>query len=270
MTDLNPSEKSRAAGSAPRDPVRKAFDLLGKLVDLEEDSFTVRSLAQRFSMSASTMHRTLNALCNAGILRQNPSSLHYEFGAELHRISRRTLARFTLPELAMEHLRFLADQAGETALLGVYDDTEHRMMFAAAVEGGAALRYVVPLNSWVPIDRGASGLAIFAYLDEQTQQEILKSDQAGSRPLPTQDLQEQLALIRRQGYAITHGGRIAGATGLAAPVFAADGRVVADLNVTVPQLRFTPEIESRIAPLLLERADLLTRTLGGKPPDRRG
>ncbi|AQA23466.1 bacterial transcriptional regulator family protein [Rhodococcus sp. MTM3W5.2] len=47
--------------------------------------------------------------------------------------------------------------------------------------------------------------------------------------------------IRKAGYAVTHGERELGASAVAAPILAADGRVLAALSIGGPTSRFTAD-----------------------------
>jgi IclR family transcriptional regulator, acetate operon repressor len=261
------SEKARDTEvPASRDPVAKAFWMLAHLVDSGQKRWSVRALATTLGMPVSTVHRTLSALAGAGIIRQDPATASYEFGSELHRLARRVVSAFPVVEIANGHLHRLAEATGETALLALYDPGRARMMFVSQAEGTHPLRYSVPVNSWLPMHRGASGLAILSYLDDESREEALAVGQ-GVDEIDAQVLEQTMATIRERGYAVSHGERISGATGVAAPVFDAGGRVIGDVLITIPQMRFQPEHETRLAGLVIACAARITDALGG-PADR--
>jgi IclR family acetate operon transcriptional repressor len=128
-------------------------------------------------------------------------------------------------------LRRLVDACGESALLGVYDEARHEMLYAAAVEASHAARNAIRMNEWLPVRAGASGLAILAFLDETERRSVITH--AGL----TQQLDGELATVRRLGFAYTRCQWVAGAVGLAAPIFDRHGKVVGDVCVTIPQGR---------------------------------
>jgi IclR family acetate operon transcriptional repressor len=144
------------------------------------------------------------------------------------------------------------------------------MMFVEIVESAHPLRYELQLNRWLPVHAGATGLAIMAFLPEEERRTIVarsRLDPVTERTI--QDpvfLQRELERIRHRGYACTHGQRIPGAVGLAAPVWGPDGRVVGDVALTVPDYRFEPNSERRLGELLIRHAAQLTTALGGQRP----
>jgi DNA-binding IclR family transcriptional regulator len=78
-----------------------------------------------------------------------------------------------------------------------------------------------------------------------------------------------MARVRERGYALTHGQRIQGAVGLAVPIFSSRGAVIGDVCLTIPEQRYDPGGESRLATELLECATRITADLGGHSPPRR-
>lgn len=252
-----------------RNPVAKALSLLNHMVDSEETTWTARSLAAELGAPVSSVHRTLVALMRAGVLVQDAETAVYEFSVEFHRIARRVITRFPFPELAREHLAEVAHVTGETTLLGLLDGHNDRMSFVSQVEGGHPLRYVIPLNKWVSLATGASGLAILAFLDRDRREAVIDDHLASGAESTRAELEDEIELIRARGYAISHGKRISGATGIAAPVFGADGEVIGDLVISMPYVRFMDGKEAEFAAITLERADALTSLLGGTPRPRR-
>lgn len=51
-------------------------------------------------------------------------------------------------------------------------------------------------------------------------------------------LLKQFDEIRESGYAVIHSALLEGASGIAAPIFGADGAVVAGINIVAPAVRF--------------------------------
>jgi DNA-binding IclR family transcriptional regulator len=117
---------------------------------------------------------------------------------------------------------------------------------------------------------GATGLCMLAWLGPQELEDVLARGELspvdGNSPPDGAVLAGRLARIRARGYAITFGEQTTGAVGMAAPVFGARGRIVADLCITLPQVRFGAGDEPRFAHLLKERAAQLSRVFGSLTP----
>ncbi|WP_166354127.1 IclR family transcriptional regulator [Phytoactinopolyspora limicola] len=260
----------RTPAPRPRDPLARAFQILSIMVESDDESFGVRQLASRLSVSASTAHRLLNDLEKLGLIARTADA-NYQVGHEFYRLAWAATARFPLRQAAREPLRDLARASGETAFLGVYDDLHHQMMFATCVESRHPLRYVVELNRWMPLHAGASGHAILAHLPPAVRAEITSADRlepiTDATITDPQQLDASLAEVRKHGYAMSRGQRIPGALAIAAPVFGPHGGVVGDIGITMPDGRFDPTQEATLATQVVTAAATATTRVGGTTPE---
>ena len=252
-----------------RNPVSKALKALTWMAQSPSPDIGVRDLAVGLGVSPSGAHRILTSLSEDGFVRQITSSGRYVIGLEMLRVAHLVTARAPLRDAALKHMRRLVDLCNENALMGVYDSGRRQMMFVATIESSHPLRYVIELNQWVPVHAGATGLAILAFLEEDERRAVIEDTKLSALTDQTitesYRLEAELEVIRRRGYAITRGQRIAGAVGLAVPIFGSDGLVVGDICLTIPQQRFDESSVSQIAKLLLDCAAHVTTDIGGKP-----
>ncbi len=148
-------------------------------------------------------------------------------------------------------------------------------MLAATVDSPHPIRQARQIAEWLPVTAGATGLAILAFLPEAEQHAIL------ARPLPTitsrtttdrAALEQILARMRTQGYALTRGERTPGAVGVGAPIFGPAGRVIGSVGMTQPEQRFRPEDERQHAERVIAAARAITEQLSSSAPSghRRG
>lgn len=253
-----------------RDPIAKALGALTWMIQDASDDVGVRELAAAVGVSPSSAHRLLSALVEVGFVRKKSETARYALGLEFLRLCHIATARLPIRQAAMPHVNQLADACSETVLLGVYDPAQHQVMFAARVDAPHPLRYVIDLNVWLPIHAGASGLAIMAMLAESEVDAIIaESGMAAITDATLTDpaqLKEQLAQVRARGYALTHGQRIQGAVGISAPFFSAQGDVLGDIVVTVPEQRFEAAREASIAEMVMVCAENTSAEFGGSRP----
>jgi DNA-binding IclR family transcriptional regulator len=217
--------------TSERNPVSKTLRALSLMVEAGTPQIGVRQLAGAMKIAPSSAHRILAALAEAGFVRRDSGSQRYMLTTEFFRVSQRAAAMSPLRCAGLAALRRLVDACGETALLGVYDEARHEMLYAAAVEAPHGSRNAIRMDAWLPVRTGASGLAILAFLDEAERHSVIAH--AGL----TQELDDELSAVRRQGFAYTRCQWVAGAVGLAAPIFDRRGRVMGDVCVTIPQGR---------------------------------
>jgi len=179
-------------------------------------------------------------------------------------------AQFVIRNVALPSMRDLVAECDETSFLGVYDSSRLEMMFAAAVDSSKPLRYVVPLNEWIPVYCASSGMAIMAFLPQEEIERII--EHTGLVPVTEHSitdpvaLRAELARIRAQGYSCSHGQRVPGAVGIAVPIFGPEGRVVGDLNLTIPEQRFDASMEPRLAGRVMHHAHRISERLGTRMP----
>jgi DNA-binding IclR family transcriptional regulator len=263
--------QARGRKKPERNPVSKALRALGWLIQGPATEVGVRHLAGALNLRPSNAHRLLATLVEEGFVQQDVRTARYSLGPELLRWAHLIIARAPLREIAMHHMRALVDACNETAFLGLYDAARQEMMFAANVESEHPLRYAIELNRWMPMNSGASSLAILAFLTKEEIAAIM----AQSLRLPpltpnaitsASRLSAELAATRRRGYAFSRGQRLAGAIGIAAPIFASGGQVIGDLVLTIPEQRFERRSTGTLARLLRKHAAAISADIGGSPP----
>jgi DNA-binding IclR family transcriptional regulator len=205
-------------------------------------------------------------------VQRDARTAHYSLGAELLRWAHLIMARAPLREIALVRMRELVAECNETVFLGVYEASRREMMFAACVESDHPLRYTIELSRWIPMNTGASSLAILAWLGDK-ELELIMARALGGKP-PSADslvsrarLSSELQAIRRKGYAFSRAKRLAGAIGIGAPIFASDGNVIGDLVLTIPEQRFERKASAKLARLLVKHAAAITADIGGRAPD---
>jgi IclR family acetate operon transcriptional repressor len=262
------SRMSERPKGASRTPGLRVLKALTWIVQEKSQEVGVREMAVGLGLSPSTAHRLLSELVKADFVKHNPHSGRYSLSLEFLRLAHLTIAHVSLQQVALMHMRRLTDACNETSLLGVYDSMRQEMMFLAMIESSHPLRYSIDLNKWLPVHVGASGLAIMAFLSDDEISMII--DRTRLAPLTSRSITERYRLeaelqkIRERGYAITRGQRTPDAVGLGAPVFGSNGEVIGDICLTLPESRFDPASEKRIAELLMACADAVTKAIGGQ------
>lgn len=248
--------------------VQRVVEVLRHLA--ENGETTVKDVSAALGLVPSTSHRMLDILTSEGLVERDGARRGYRIGPEFYRLAALVHLRHDVRVLARPYLQRAVDACDETCVLCVYLPTEDSMIFADKVDSNQLLRYQLPLNSPMPVLWGASGRAIAAFLPKADIDRIYSRTAeapASKQPLPPREaLEAELAVIRDRGFAVSHGQKIAGAVGINAPVFDATGRVIGSFGLTIPEQRFTPGDEGRLAALVLQQADALSAALGARRP----
>jgi len=258
-------EQDHDAEPARRDPVLRAFGLLGTMLDFDGRPFGVRALAEASGLPVSSVYRTLGTMTNAGMVRRHTDGT-YDIGFEFFRLAARASVLMPVRRAAQPVLEELADRCGESAVLALYDLRSHKMMIKTYVSSGQPLQYRIELDAWSPIYRGAIGQAILAALSaEELDAAVARHGTDALTDSPGNDrasLDAELARVRERGYAFSIGAGIPGAVAVAAPIWGSAGDLLGDIAIIFPDSRFEPSREKALAAHVQAAAAEVTHRLG--------
>jgi DNA-binding IclR family transcriptional regulator len=246
--------------------VARTVRLLAALAESPGDT-SIQALAAKVKLAPSTVHRLLEQLGAEGFVEHDSRLRLYRAGPAFLRIAGLVSSGRDIGSQASPFLQFLANRTSETALLALLDRASDTMFFANLVQARDALGYNVTLHVPLPLLWGATSKAILAFMPDEEVERIRKEAQPapGSHsPVPTSPaLFAELVQIREVGYARSHDEKLAGASSVAAPVFAANHTIVGSLALSVPTFRATDEWMGELGPLVREQARGLSLILGG-------
>jgi DNA-binding IclR family transcriptional regulator len=254
----------RRVSPRERNPVSRAFQILGWMAGAEGDAWALGEIAAGVGMHPATVHRVLAQLVEEGLVRQDPGGA-YGLGLAFLRLAWQASGRASLRDAAGPALQRLSEDTGETAWLALYEPSRRQMIFAAAVESPQPIRHVRPVNEWLPVHGGASGRALLAFLPEAEREAIVDAGLEAVTENTVTDpdaLRRALADVRRRGYAVSRGERVLGGVGVAAPVLARDGRLLGAVGVGVPEQRYRKSDEPRLAERVIAAAGEVARAAG--------
>lgn len=228
----------------------------------ERRGLGVSELAETVGMTKTTAHRMLSVLEDEGLILANPVTHRYEIGYGLVRIASKFLSSGDLPSTSLPYLHQLRDQCGETVVLSVR--LGYQRIALLQVESTQELRCSTEIGSGLPLCKGALGKVLLAHLPPEDIEEIIQQ-YLGPTTIETEtqkyELLTQLHQIREQGYAISHGERMPGGVGIAAPVKNPLGTVVASIAAYGPDRRLTQSRIQVLLPLVEQAAASISQAL---------
>ncbi|MEU4233236.1 IclR family transcriptional regulator [Nonomuraea sp. NPDC026600] len=180
-------------------------------------------LCQRLDLNRTVVHRLLKTLAARGfVLRQG---VNYRPGAALVRIA--STIEPDLRAVAVPIMSKVAHDAGETVVLHVVDGAQAVVLGeAVATEHVVQVRHRI--GSRHPLNSGASGRAILAFLPTETAAKIVRNADDPER------VAEDLKAIRSHGYALSHDELQMGVHGIAVPVLGVNGVAIGSLAILTP------------------------------------
>jgi DNA-binding IclR family transcriptional regulator len=226
----------------------------------------VTELARRLGLHKSTASRLLATLERRGLVEQDEETGKYRLGLVVIRLAEHAERTLDLRSIAMPELDRLARATRETTGLGVLDGDQ--LLTVAQADGPN----LVAMGDWtgrcVPLHSVAAGKVLLAALPER---EVMRHVRRGldrftDRTITElEPLLEELARVRRRGFATAFGEFDPALNAVAAPVHDARGAVIAAVDVWGPAFRITPRRVPELVQQVREAAGAISVRLGGTP-----
>ena len=211
-------------------------------------------VAAAIGMSKAGTHRILNTLSVRGFVIREAGGI-YSLGYRAWEIGW-AVPGVQLVARAVPVMQRMADAVGDGAILGALD-SGFEVVYLHVIESREAVRVYIDVGSRLPAHVTATGLACLAWLPPERVAEILPATLAARTPktITNRDaLMKELERIRARGYARTLGTFRTDVGGVAAPIFAADGNVIAALCVSSPRYRIDAAWNRRVPKAVIAAA----------------
>ena len=223
-------------------------------------------IASEMGQSPATVYRILVTLEGRGLVEFDPVEQIWHIGPQAFVIGARFLRRTSLVERARPIMRRLMEQTGETANLGI--EKEGSVLFLSQVETHASIRAFFPPGTLSPMHASGIGKALLAEMEDARLTRMLKDQKLEAFTPHTiidiDALRDNLALIRRKGFAEDGEEKNLGMRCIAAPVFDFNGEAVAGISVSGPVSRVSTSDIGRLSGCVIEAAEALTLAIGGQ------
>ncbi|WDL95719.1 IclR family transcriptional regulator [Alicyclobacillus sp. ALC3] len=249
--------------------VDRAIDVLNAF-NRHRPEMTIDEVATNTKLPRATAYRILYTLERRGLIRFDTEKLTYRLGLQF----------LSYGDLVASSLNLR--QEAEDALLRLYDETRQGVLLA--VEQGDTLVYIFrkenPEGLKVaslegrtrPLVFGAFGTVIMAYLDGARLEEVLAQPIPQFTPATVTNpdrIRDRLAQVRKDAIWVETDEAILGVTGIAAPVFDANGRFVGAAGLDGPTVQLSGEQLARAKSLVLAAAEEISTQLGHSRSQRR-
>ncbi len=207
---------------------------------------TVTELARRLGLSRTVVTRLVATLEQHDLVRRTGDGIDLGFGL----LDLATGLAVTLRETARPFLQDLAIRFHETAVLAVADN-DMAVAVDQVVPDRRLIRVHYRAGTRHSLADAAHGRAMLAFSPAT-------AVRPGAVPHPS-DLEQELAAVRRRGYAVSHDELETGVAGLAAPVLDSNGAAVASVGVVAPVTRLPAE--RTLGPAVVDAAERITAAL---------
>lgn len=218
-------------------------------------------LAREIDLNKSNVQRILGTLLSLGYVEKDPATNRYSASLRMWEFGVRVAHRNQVRRAAQGYLRALFEKLNETIFLCVRDNED--VLYLDKMESAAPVRLSSQVGFRAPAIRTASGKAILAH----QQSDVLERAIVAGREhfqindVDVSNLRDELAAIRRDGYAISESGYRTGINSIAAPIWARDGSVVGSIAITGPLERLTRAKLITFAPDIVNTATRISESL---------
>ena len=200
---------------------------------------TPSSVNEVLGLPKPTIHRLFATAEAEGFLQRDLDGRSYSLGLRMQRMATDTLTSERVKTVRLAVLTALATKVGETCNLSIPD--KEGMIYLDRVETQWPLRIQLPIGTQVPLHCTASGKMFLSTLRRDYLDRLLRNYPLVSHTdqtiTDTTAMDQALAEIRRQGYAVDNEEFMQGMTAIAVPVMTQRGRMLGTLSVHAPEQR---------------------------------
>jgi IclR family KDG regulon transcriptional repressor len=243
--------------------VKRALDVLSCFT-LEIPELSLIEICARTELPKATVHRLLATLVHAEYVIQDSATSKYRLGYKLMVMG--AIARNQINYLVKAEpiFRELVLDIDETVAVASLDGDHH--VCTLVVEPERSVRVTTAVGTRRPCYFGSAGLVLLAYQPNPVLDEILPSDKLDAFTVwsvtDPSEYRRRLLSVLDHGYAIEKGEAFPDVTGLAAPIFDYQGKVIAAASIVAPTHRVPDDRIWVLLKKIMEATSRISRELG--------
>ena len=254
---------TQASGYRERNSTTERALTILSMFDEQRLALSAAEVSEELGVARSTAYRYLQSLVGGAYLSEDGRGA-FRLGPRVIELARLARRGHGLSELALPVMRALADRFGQTVLL-----TRRVGSGVVCLEREEAADQFVRLayerGTLLSLNAGASAQVLLAWLSEERLRALVAAaplERFTATTITDVDaLVERMAVIREQGYAVSHGELDSEAVGLAVPVFSRPDEVAAGLSLVFIRSRVAQDVVAEMTSALLEAAAGLSQAL---------
>ena len=223
--------------------------------DADHPELTLSEVARATGLNRAATRRFLHTLVELGYVRTDGRV--FALRPRVLELGYSYVSSLSLPELALPTMERLVEQVHESCSMAVLDDDE--IVYVARVPTKRIMSVAISVGTRFPAYATSMGRVLLAHQDPQWLDSYLAKvslEPITPRTVRTRDeLVAILDQIRRDGYCLVDEELEKGLRALAAPIWGAQGRVAAAINVSAHTSRGSAKaIRNELLPPLLDTA----------------
>jgi DNA-binding IclR family transcriptional regulator len=238
-----------------------------QLVADAEAPVNVAALMRASGYPRPTVHRIVAALIAERLLVENQHSAALALGPRLIQLASRSWGRSEMRLAAVDELKRLRDQTGETVHLAVPNGAN--MVYIEKLESPSAVRMASRIGTSVSLHATAVGKAYMAALDDKALKAVMKDlpmpRYTGNTMVEPAALLAQIEQTRARGWSVDNEENEAGIFCFGAVIRGATGAPVAAISVSTLVFRQKEHPEQAYVAPLLEACPAISERIAQAP-----
>lgn len=248
--------------------VARAFDLVDLVAAAPAEGITVSEIARELSISKSTAYALARTLVDRAVLRAVDPGPRYQPGMALIRLGDVATRSMPLGGVVQPVLLDLSNQTGLTSRAAVASNGYP--IFIARIDSPGAVRFHTPLGVPELPHTSSAGKAILATMSHDDVVRVAEECGLPRRTRKTiatlEELEADLAITRRRGYAIDDEEDVEGVFCIAAAFFDHTGRCAGAVSATGIKVDLPSRRVEELGEAVKDAARRLTTLFGGRSP----
>lgn len=251
--------------------VERALALLERIADHPEASFSLTDLTEYMSLDKSSVFRLLSTLGKYGLVRQEESRKGYLLGFGIYGLAASLRQQLKITELASPVLKRLAFATKENAHLAVRSG--RLAVFIDRERAAKTIAANTDIGETEELYCTAVGRCLICRMDAKELGELFAGTELTRYTEATITdlglLADELAAVRKRGYALDDGEYERNVVCIAAPIYNFEGAVEASVGISGPRDRMDAQLPSFIE-AVRSAGTVLSESLGGARRRQRG
>jgi DNA-binding IclR family transcriptional regulator len=243
--------------------VLRALSIL-ETVAQRNRGLTNSEISRKLEIPKSTASYILHALETKGYLSRDKETNKYRLGLKLISLSQNVLTHLDLRDIALPQMQHFVDRAKLSAHLAIVD--RGRAVYIEKVESLSFVRMDTWIGKRMPVHATAVGKVLVSRMSEDVLDAILKErgmDKLTPKTITSRTkFHHEIEKVREQGFAIDDEESSVGARCVAAPIFNAEGVIIAAVGTSGSTVQIDNPHLHRVIELVKETARKISTQLG--------
>ena len=221
-------------------------------------ALTLQQIADRIELPKSTAFRIVRSLEECGYLVRLEDQ-RFCLSLRLTRLAGLVKSTLDIREISRPIIVGLAEKTGETVAIYTVVGRD-RVCIESFGASSSPLRTVLQPGEQFPLGVGSASKVLMAWLSGPSAAPIISAAARATRRTAS-EIAAELEVVRRQGYALSHGERLLGLSAMSAPIRDMDDQVRYCLTLNGPSVRIQAH-EKHFVKLLVGAAADISRLFG--------